>query len=293
MTRTPSYILHDGFRMPMGFPVESFQSALGYRARPGDIFVSAYPKCGTTWMQNIVWLVLHRGDPLPAGARMTEAIPHLEEVGREAVERLPEPRVIKTHLPFALTPTHPEGRVIYVSRNPFDCAVSYYHHTRGFVHHYDFAEGTFDDYFECFLAGEVDFGDYFDNVSSWLAHRGEPGFLFLTYEHMQADPVGAVVAVGDFLGPELGGTVHDEAILDRILEHSSFAAMSRDQLRWASARPAGMPAFVRKGTIGDWRNHFRPDQARRLLDRLNATPTLAGLWPEVVATVERFVDEGA
>lgn len=295
MAHRPSYTLHDGFRMPMGFPVDEFHSALTYQVRPTDIFISTYPKCGTTWMQHIVWLILNHGEPLPADEKMTSAIPHLEEVGAEFIETLPEPRVIKTHLPFEMTPGHPQARVIYVTRNPFDCAVSFFHHTRGFVRHYDFAEGCFEDYLACFLAGEVDFGDYFTNVPSWLAHREAPNFLFLTYEQMRADPGAAVIAVGEFLGPELGGAVYDRRILDRILDHSSFSSMQRDQLRWASERPEGMPDFVRKGVVGDWMNHFTPDGARAMLRRIEGSSSgteLAALWPEVISSAREFAGRG-
>ena len=170
--RRPRYTLHDGFRMPMGFPVAGFDSGQRYRPSPGDVFVSTYPKCGTTWIQYIVYLLLHGGEPLPAGVRMDEVFPHLEEVGEARVRALPEPRLIKTHLPLERTPWHPGARYVYAVRNPFDCAVSFYHHTRGFVRHYDFADGTFDDFFECFVVGEVDFGDYFDHLASWLPHAG-------------------------------------------------------------------------------------------------------------------------
>ena len=282
MGAKPSYTIHDGFRMPMGFPVAGFSSALAYRARPGDIFIATYPKCGTTWVQYIVYLLLHDGVPLARGQLLGAAIPHLEEVGRESVERLPEPRPIKTHLPFAMTPAHPEARYIYVARNPFDCVVSFYHHTRGFAQHYDFAAGTFEDYFECFLTGEVDFGDYFDNLASWYEHRHDSNVLFLTYEALQADARQAVVAIAEFL--ELPCR-EDEATLDEVARHSSFANMRKGQGRWSSQRPEDSPAFIRKGIVGDWRNHFSPDQAHRLANKFRASAETAGfegLWPDII-----------
>ena len=278
----PSYTMHGEFRMPMGFPVAGFSSALDYRAQSGDIFIAAYPKCGTTWVQYIVYLLLHEGAPLAGDRLLEKTIPHLEEVGREPVERLPKPRAIKTHLPFAMTPAHPEARYIYVARNPFDCVVSFYHHTRGFAQHYDFAAGTFEDYFECFLAGEVDFGDYFDNLASWYEHRDDSNVLFLTYESMKADPIRAIVTIAEFLELPCSS---DEATLNEVLRHSSLADMRKDQGRWSSQRPEDCPEFIRKGVVGDWLNHFSPDQAHRLADKFRAGAEASGfgrLWPDIV-----------
>ena len=284
--RKPRYTIHDGFRMPMGFPVEGFASGQRYRAAAGDVFVSSYPKCGTTWTQYIVYLLLHDAEPLPEGLGINDVFPHLEEVGEEIVRALPEPRLIKTHLPFERTPWNPAARYVYVARNPFDCAVSFFHHTRGFVRHYDFADGTFDDFFECFLRGEVDFGDYFDNLLSWLARGDERNVVTLTYEEMIADPREAVVALARFLGGRAARGATDAAFVERVVSLSSFESMSRKQRRWSSARPANMPEFVRKGIVGDWRNHFSPEQARRLAARFvrRTRGTHAQhLWTDVVA----------
>jgi sulfotransferase len=279
--RGPRYTLHDGFRMPMGFPAESLASAQRYRPEPGDLFVATYPKCGTTWTQYILYLLVNSARPLAAGQSLNDAFPHLEEVGEAGVRELPKPRLIKTHLPFERTPWSPASRYVFVARNPFDCAVSFYHHTRGFVRHYDFAEGTFATFFECFVRGEVDFGDYFDHLLSWMAHRGEPNLLFLTYEAMLEGPHAAVAEIARFVGIEA-----DAELIDRVVELASFDSMRRDQGRWSSQRPAGMPEFVRKGVAGDWPNEFSPEQARRLaarfVERTRGTQA-AALWPEIVA----------
>lgn len=284
--RLPSYKIQDGFRLPVGFPVAGFISGQRYRAEPTDIFVSTYPKCGTTWTQYIVYLLLHGGEPLPAGKNINDVFPHLEEVGDEAVSALPAPRLIKTHLPFAKTPWQALAKYIYVARNPFDCAVSFYHHTRGFVRHYDFAQGTWDTFFECFLQGEVDFGDYFDNLLSWWPQRTAPNLLFLTYERMLAAPAAAVKTIGEFLGGTAAETARTQSLLERVVALSSFDNMRVDQRRWSSQRPANMPEFVRKGVVGDWENHFSREQAGRLTAKLVSRTAGTGaesLWPDLVA----------
>ena len=276
--------------MPLGFPPEGFESGLRYAAQPDDIFVCTYPKCGTTWMQYIVYLLMHAGEPLARGASLGSVFPHLEEVGREVVAALPAPRHIKTHLPKTLAPFAADARYIYVARNPFDCVVSFYHHTRGFPQHYDFSNGTFADFFECFMKGEVDFGDYFDHLLSWAALTGAPNLLFVTYEQMKADVRGAIIAIAAFLGEKAQRTVRNEAVLTRILDAVSFKSMAEDQRRWSSARPKHQPPFVRKGAVGDWQNLLEPPQARRLLavfEERTAGTSVAQLWPDIVTAVRR------
>ena len=282
--RKPSYTSHGDFRLPMGFPPEGFISGLEYQAQPEDVFITTYPKCGTTWVQHIVWLIQNHGNPLPAQKSISEEIPHLEEAGKALVETLPRPRVIKTHLPYAMTPHHPAAKYIYVARNPYDCVVSFYYHTKGFVQHYDFADGTFDEFFECFITGDVDFGDYFDNLLGWYKNSDDRNILFLTYEQIKADTAKVVLRIAEFLGPRYLEQVKDKEILNRILDHCSFQKMSQDQNRWSSQRPDNMTPFIRRGEVGDWKNHFSSEQFQRLTEKL-VTKTkgtkLASLWADL------------
>lgn len=285
MPRKPRYQLIDGLRMPLGFPADALRSALEYRPGAGDVVVGTYPKCGTTWVQYIVYLLCARGRPLGPGAKLADAFPHIEEVGRAAVEALPAPRLIKTHLPATLFPVVPEARYVYVVRNPFDCVVSFYHHTRGFPRHYDFADGEFAAFFECFVRGEVDFGDYFDHLASWHAHVEDANVLRVTFESLKTDAAARIVEIGRFLGGAAAASAADPAVVAAVAAESGFASMSRDQQRWSSARPADEP-FVRAGRVGDWRDYLSPSQAARLLERFEhstrGTPA-AALWPDHVA----------
>ncbi len=282
--KKPHYYLHNGFRMPMGFPPEGFKSGISYQAQTSDIFIATYPKCGTTWTQYLVWLILNNGQPLSASQTISEVSPHLEEVGKETIAKLTNPRIIKTHLPYNLTPYNPATNYIYVARNPFDCAVSFYHHTRGFIKHYDFVDGTFDDFFECFITGEVDFGDYFDNLVPWYEHKDEDNVLFLTYEEMKSNPQKAIFQIATFLGETYIKNIRNEQILNQIMTHSSFESMSKKQERWSSKRPENMPPFIRKGEVGDWKNYFSPEQTKRLRDQFKMRTLgteLEKLWLEI------------
>jgi len=280
--------------MPMGFPADGLASGLRYQAQAGDIFVCSYPKCGTTWAQYIVYLLMHDGTPLPAGRTLVDVFPHLEEVGCDVVGHRPKPRLIKTHLCRSMVPFNAQAKYVYIARNPFDCAVSFYHHTRGFVKHYEFGEGTFDEFFECFIRGEVDFGDYFDNLMSWCGSEPSSNLLFLTYEQMKSDARLALEQIGNFLGGAAMRAVDDPVMADRILTESGFASMREDQHRWSSERPAEMPEFIRRGIVGDWEQYFSAQQAKRLLARLELRTrdsAAAELWPHVTKAARLFSDK--
>lgn len=248
----------------MGFSPENFDSGLTYQAQPNDMFIVTYPKCGTTWTQYILWVLSHDGQPLSPGKNINSEVPFLEETGGDFVKSLPQPHFIKTHLSYSLTPHHPDAKYIHIARNPFDCAVSFYYHTQGFVKHYDFAEGTFDEFFECFITGEVDWGDYFDHLLPWIENKGARNILFLTYESMKDDPRAAIIEIANFLGEEYIKKVKNLEILESTVEHTSFSQMSKNQARWSSQRPDQAAPFVRKGKVGDWQSHFSDSQIQRL-----------------------------
>jgi len=283
----PTYTDHNGFLMPKGFPVAGFESGLMYRATANDFFVASYPKCGTTWCQYIVYLILNRGVPLHPNDKLEMTFPHLEEVGATAIEHLPTfnggYRLIKTHLPYHMTPLNPQAKYLYVVRNPKDCCVSFYHHTKGFVKHYNFAQGSFDAFFHLFLKGQVDFGDYFDNVLSWHEHKSDGNVLFVTYEDLLKNTRRSILKIASFLGEEYKSQLleNGEAVLLQVMEHSTFGSMHKDQGRWCSERPKEHPRFIREGAIGNWKSYLTKSQSEALdqviLDRMS-TDTLIDIW---------------
>ena len=142
-------------------------------------------------------------------------------------------------------------------------------------------------FFECFVRGEVDFGDYFDHLVSWWPRRAEPNVLFLTYEQMLAAPAAAVRAIAEFLGrPRARARARrrgaSTASCARAASSKCAATKSAGRAR---ARPTCRRSFA-KGVVGDWRNHFSAEQARRLAEKFRARTAGTGieeLWPGLVA----------
>jgi Sulfotransferase domain len=275
----PSYTDHNGFRMPKGFPAENFNAALRYQAQANDLFVATYPKCGTTWVQHLVYLILNMGNPITADEKLETVFPHLEEVGDTYCKNLDpfngEYRLLKTHLPYNLTPQNPASRYIFIARNPKDCVVSFFHHTKGFVKHYNFSEGKFEDFFQLFLEGKVDFGDYYTTTRSWFDHRHDNNVLFMTYEDLRRNTKEGIWKIATFLGPKYESSLSKDddkdGILNQILLHSSLEKMSENQTRFCSERPKEHAPFIRKGSVGGWDEILKPDQEELLNERMRET----------------------
>lgn len=206
---------------------------------------------------------------------MNVIFPHLEEVGKEHIKDeaaiLGGYRLIKSHLPFSMVPKNANAKYIFVTRNPKDCVVSFYHHTVGFPRHYNFADGNFDTYFNLFLNGKVDHGDYYDFLRQCIDQKDEPNTLLLRYEAGRKDTKDYILQIASFLDKSVYPAkllADDEKILKLVMEHSSLKSMKKDPKRWCSDRTGYQP-FIRKGSMGGWDELLSEEQARELQKRLD------------------------
>ncbi|CAN7993389.1 unnamed protein product, partial [Ixodes pacificus] len=296
--RMPRHLFRDvdGFYVFSVFSEEWIRSALGYKPVPEDVFIVSYQKCGTTWMQHIVYNIFNGRSPPTNPMDASREMPFLELQGPEIVKEMPRPGAIKTHMPFGSQPYSVHAKYIYICRNPYDCCVSFFYHTKGFAA-FQFQDGTFDEFFELFLNGKPDFSDYFEHLLSWYEHRHDPNVLFLTYEDLKKDTRAWVLKIADFLGEEYGTRLRaEQGLLEGILSRTSFenmkvlnATIKEDLVKVVNLPVDKMPNWLkcaghdngaekvekpltddvfRKGNVGDWRNHFSADQVKRLKERI-------------------------
>uniref|UniRef100_A0A8D0L325 Sulfotransferase n=1 Tax=Sphenodon punctatus TaxID=8508 RepID=A0A8D0L325_SPHPU len=240
-----------------------------FQARPDDLLICTYPKAGTTWIQEIVDMIQQEGDldkcqraPLHHRHPFVEWArpPQPSELGPSGVDQakaLPSPRTLKTHLPVKLLPPsfwEQNCKFLYVARNAKDCMVSYYHFQRMSKVLPD--PGSWPEYFQTFMAGRVGWGPWYNHVKGWWKAKDSHCVLFLFYEDMKEDPKREIRKVMQFMGKYL-----DETTLDKVVHHTSFEIMKDNHM----VNRAGVPLtimdqsispFMRKGTVGDWKNHF-------------------------------------
>ncbi|CAM4544214.1 unnamed protein product [Lepidochelys olivacea] len=244
--------------------VEEWAQVESFQARPDDLLISTYPKSGTTWISEIVDMIYKNGDAEKCKQdAIYVRVPFMELIipgisnGVAKLAEMPSPRLVKTHLPVQLLPDsfwENNCKIIYVARNAKDVAVSYYHFYQMAKIHPE--PGTWDEFLEKFVTGEVVFGPWYDHVKGWWEKRKDKRILYLFYEDMKEDPKREIQKVLQFLGKDL-----KEDVVNKILHHTSFQEMQKNptanyKMMSKAQMDHSVSPFMRKGIAGDWKNHF-------------------------------------
>lgn len=188
---------------------EVFDRARRYVPRREDVFVATQMRCGTTWMQQVVFEVVSRGsgDLSDQGYGHLYAVsPWIDAVNSVSLENAPlvgEPptRIIKCHLPTAICPYSESARYIYVTRHPVTCFASIVDYNRSLVGPLMPPVETLAQWF---CSDDMYWLPWPRHVEGWWEWaQNRPNVLFVHYEEMTKDFAGVLDRVARFLGHTL------------------------------------------------------------------------------------------
>ncbi|CAG5133812.1 unnamed protein product [Candidula unifasciata] len=190
--RRPRLFRYRGYVLPE-FAINDLKAIHTFDIRDDDIWVVSFPKAGTTWLQEIVYLIVNDANFEAASqATIDERFPYFEFVypGKKAISQMPSPRLIKSHLPLSLLPnqiTQKKPKIIYIARNPKDTVVSYYSFLAKFLTDIDISfSGTFEDFCQLFVEDLVYCGPWWKHVKEAWDRRDDENILVLFYEDLQS-----------------------------------------------------------------------------------------------------------
>jgi hypothetical protein len=248
---------------------EGWQRGLDYKPAPTDVFIVTPPKCGTTWMQQIVHGLRTRGSmDFDEIGRVVPWINMAHDMGIDIhAPQAANPRAFKTHSTLDEVPKG--GKYIVVLRDPKDALVSDYHFMgemffdKNSVSLEEFAREDF-----------IPSRDVHKHILAFWGKRKDEKVLALCYENMKADLAGNIEKVADFIGIEL-----DDELKQIVLRQSDIKFMQahKDQfedhlVRKARSGPMKLPLDgqlnkVRTGKVGE-SNDVVPDPIKKELDHV-------------------------
>ena len=229
-----------------------------FELRDDDIFIMSHPKTGSTWTQELVWMMVNDLDVEKSNnIKKVEKSPNIgklvdENYGPDFFARMEGRRVIKTHNSFDFLPLDltEKSKVIYVARNPKDTVVSYYHHLKRKSYFF----GDFNDFAKCFKADLCYCHSYWPHLLSGWGRRHHRNVKILWYEDMKADMKATIDDLCEFIEQPL--TEKQKNILQ---DHVKFENMKKNANAYQNTSyNSTVPElhFMRKGIVGDWANYF-------------------------------------
>ncbi|KAL1472726.1 hypothetical protein MTO96_022856 [Rhipicephalus appendiculatus] len=129
----------------------------------------------------IIQLILREGEPITTHDEFIREWRFVEYMDIKDWRSFLPLRTFSTHLLPDKTTMTDEGKYIYITRNPWDVCVSFYHMVSN-LSEYDFQDGTFEEFVHVFVSGNFGCGDYFEHVALGYALKERPNVFFVTYE---------------------------------------------------------------------------------------------------------------
>lgn len=179
-------------------------------------------------------------------------------------DELPSPRILKSHEPMSLfLGANNHGslvdgiKVIYVTRNPFDACVSCYYHPKPGVS--PATTGcSFDAFCKLWLSDRVEFGGWIQHVKGWYQQykrstmgQEDKQILWISYESLVGQPHASIRRIAEFLE-----VPSNDALVDRVATGCNFKSVKDSALKLIANGAQGDVSHLRKGKVGDWKNHF-------------------------------------
>eukprot|EP00940_MAST-03C_sp_MAST-3C-sp2_P002367 g2367.t1 len=205
---------------------ESVEHGQNFKPTRDDIFITTYPKCGTTWTTQIVHMLRSGGDM--NFEEICEVVPWdilALDCGQDlyGTQNGFSPRIFKSHedwehiagggAPPDADRGINEAKYIYVARNPRDAFVSFYNFMPAYV---GISPGsmTMQEFADAIFGGVSQAGGIWRHFLSFWRVRKRRNVLILFFEDLKEDLRTNVEIIAEFMGicPRKNASIIDAAV---------------------------------------------------------------------------------
>lgn len=225
--------------------------------REDDIYICTYPRSGTNWTYEMVKMLANRN------SNYVSVFPVLEGLNSTKLESIQSPRVVCSHLPYDYLPPRitEKAKLIHVSRNPKDVAVSLHNYFLN-VSFLDY-HASWEQFLQLFLDGEVCYGNWFDHVLGWekfINEKNSDNIFTVKFEDLKDNLREKVEQLSNFLGFQ-----PNPKLISDIVEKCGFKNLYKEKCTNVPREVAALAKnksniLYRKGEVGDWKNFFTVKQ---------------------------------
>ncbi|CAL1537695.1 unnamed protein product [Lymnaea stagnalis] len=241
----------DGRYYPI-FPTDVIKNIASLKLRNDDIILAGYLKAGTHWVWEILRMLCAGTTDIPLAEKDQCMV---EQQAQADIDVLPSPRILNTHSLFEQLPAEifvKKPKIVYLTRNPKDTAVSMYHHHVQLVDYYAY-RGKFEDHVRLFVDGKVDFGSWFHHIDNWSrAVRDYPDIpiMEVNYEDLSQNPKKIIQDLANYL--DLSPSAE---LVSKIVSECSIERMRAKKAEFDLDKQ-GNSIMYRKGKVGSWQSYF-------------------------------------
>ncbi|MUZ75268.1 sulfotransferase domain-containing protein [Agrobacterium vitis] len=270
-----------------------------YRPRAGDIIISTYPKCGTTWMQQIVRLLLTLSTE---AVSLPRASPRLDRRSLDPIDCMLQAfeaqhgrRSLKSHLPLDGLPLFHHVKYIHVARDGRDACLSYFNHCSRFSKAalagldgvglsdpkisapFPRPSASPTEFFhrwltESAIASQKDghpFLSFFEFEQTFWSNQTLPNLLMVHYADLKADLPGEMRRVAEFLEVSVPSSIWPDLVNAATFE--SMRANGNVLLSGLNEMfEGGGKSFFDRGVNGRWRAIFSSNDLQIYNDKLQS-----------------------
>lgn len=258
-----------------------------YRPRPGDVVIGTYPKCGTTWTQRIVSLLIFQSPepkPMALSPWIDERFVSVPVETQARIEAQTHRRYLKSHLPFDALPHYAEVKYIHTARDGLDAMMSWHNHQTKYkrmelldragladetiVRAYPRPSEQPRDFFRDWMGlngvdriNEASVDSFFDTERTYWAARTAPNMLLVHYNDLSANLDAEMRRIANFLEIET-----PPALWPDLVHAATFGQMQRDgEALMPFAKAAwdkGAADFIYSGRNERWREALTDEDVR-------------------------------